>query len=68
LQVQPSWNRLQIRAKEPDSAIIFAHYLKSEKHLKLFRIPSRLFHSHEAGVLISRIRQTLRFEGVRFFS
>jgi hypothetical protein len=34
---QPSWNRQQIRVKEPDSAIFFAHYLKAWKTLKTYQ-------------------------------
>jgi hypothetical protein len=72
---QPSWNRQQIRTKEPDSAIIFAYYLKTWKHLKLIRIPSWMIRFHKTGIIIpimiceltSRISANPTFWGCKVF-
>jgi hypothetical protein len=72
---QSSWNGQRIHAKKPDSAIIFAHYLKTWKTL---RNPSDSPHERPAFMklelsfrrwstnLFHEYRQTRRFEGVRF--
>jgi hypothetical protein len=73
---QSSWNRQQIRAKELDSAIIFAHCLKAWKHLRIIRISSWTFPFHETGVftprviheLISQISANLTFRGCKVFA